>query len=98
MIQVIHKKHAQGGKGYVYIGRPSVLGNPYVIGQHGNRAQVIALYEQWLRGKLAEEGSNPQKREIERIKSLGVDIYLGCWCSPQRCHGDVIKKILEETS
>lgn len=32
----------------VFIGRPSKWGNPYIIGKHGTREQVIAAYRQWL--------------------------------------------------
>jgi len=32
----------------VYIGRPSICGNPFVIGRDGTRADVIAKYESWL--------------------------------------------------
>jgi hypothetical protein len=32
-------------KDYVYIGRGSPLGNPYIIGKDGDRAEVIKKYE-----------------------------------------------------
>jgi hypothetical protein len=32
----------------VYVGRPSIWGNPFVIGRDGTRAQVIAKYEAWI--------------------------------------------------
>ncbi len=28
--------------GQIYVGRPSPLGNPYVLGRDGNREEVIA--------------------------------------------------------
>ena len=33
----------------VYIGRPSVWGNPFVIGKDGTRAEVVEKYERSLR-------------------------------------------------
>lgn len=32
----------------IYIGRPSKWGNPFVIGRHGSRADVIAKYRGWV--------------------------------------------------
>lgn len=35
-------------KPYRYVGRPSVWGNPYVIGKDGTREEVIAKYREYL--------------------------------------------------
>lgn len=70
----------------VYIGRGSCWGNPFVIGVHGDRPTVIARYERWVRGNrplLLRLGELAGKR-------------LGCYCRPERCHGDVLVKLLEE--
>ena len=40
MIRIENKKTYRGDG--VYIGRPSLLGNPFRIGEHGTRAEVIA--------------------------------------------------------
>ena len=32
-----------------YIGRPSKWGNPFVISKDGDRAAVVARYEEWLK-------------------------------------------------
>lgn len=69
----------------VYIGRPSVFGNPYVIGTDGTRQQVIDLFETYARENLMHE-----------IKQLKEDDVLGCWCKPQPCHGDIIIKLWRE--
>lgn len=78
----------------------SPLANPFKIGEHGNRAEVIAKYEVWLRDRLACEGHRipglvytQQRAELVRL----VDLYeergvltLLCWCAPLPCHADVI--------
>ncbi len=70
----------------IYIGRPSRFGNPFIIGKDGNRAEVLAKYENFIRN---------DKQLLEDIKVLkGKDLV--CWCVPQRCHGDVIAQILLE--
>jgi hypothetical protein len=64
----------------VYIGRGSKWGNPFRIGDHGDRDQVIAEYQRYicLRPNLiAALGELRGKR-------------LGCFCAPKPCHGDVL--------
>jgi hypothetical protein len=75
----------------VYIGRACNMGgwrlpqskwhNPYSVKQYG--AQAIPMFEQYLR-------NSPLINEIEELRGK----RLGCWCSPQPCHGDVLVKIL----
>jgi len=74
----------------VYVGRPSVLGNPFVLGRDGNREEVIVKYRKWLNGKLLSNSA--QRREVGRIAGLAKQgpVRLGCWCAPLKCHGDVI--------
>ncbi len=64
---------------FVRIDRRSSWGNPYRIGRHGDRAEVIARYRKDL------ETSDLAARVGElRGKALG------CWCAPAACHGDVL--------
>lgn len=80
-MQVLNKRVSQDG---TYVGRPSKFGNPFVIGQHGSRADVIARYETWLLSQPALVEA--AKREL-RGKSLV------CWCAPLACHGDVLLRV-----
>lgn len=73
----------------VYIGRESLWGNPFKIGEDGTREEVIEkfrlyLWEQIKAGKISKE----QLVELE-------DKRLGCFCAPQACHGDVIVKAIK---
>lgn len=70
----------------VYIGRPSIWGNPFSIGKDGRRKEVIRKYEQWIRNK-------PEL--LNRLHEL-KGMTLGCWCSPKSCHGDVLIKLVRE--
>ena len=67
----------------VYIGRGSMYGNPFKIGVHGNRAEVIARYGAWVR---------TQGQILKSLKSL-TGKRLGCYCKPQPCHGDVLVEL-----
>ena len=51
--RVLNKKHLRGAvANSVNIGRPSVWGNPFVIGKDGTRNEVIANYEPCSLGNL----------------------------------------------
>jgi hypothetical protein len=69
----------------IYIGRPSDWGNPFVIGNDGDRATVIEKYRQWLL---------TQPELYARIHELRGKT-LGCWCKPAACHGDILVELLE---
>jgi len=74
---------------YHYIGRGTVLGNPYLIGKHGNRTEVISLYKQLLWSQIKAQG--PMSKAIMSLAGSSQDIVLGCHCKPLACHGDVVK-------
>lgn len=97
MITVVNKK--RGGQGF-YIGRPSPLGNPFVIGRDGDRAQVVLKYEEWLHEQM-DQGNQRVWNALAWIKDAleaGENINLVCWCAPEACHGDVIKRLVEALS
>jgi hypothetical protein len=82
----------------VYIGRPSIFGNPYSIGQHGTRAEVIEKFKRYFydRLKTDEEFYNA----ILKLKGK----KLGCFCvkfpidyirEDKECHGEIILEYLE---
>ncbi len=96
MITIVNRKHHRGEG--VYIGRPSPLGNPYRIGEHGTREEVIAKYRVWLWRQI--QARNDVYRELLRLAEIARngDLTLICWCKqPDReiaCHGDVLKAAL----
>lgn len=82
MIKVVHCKK----KPYdVYIGRPSKWGNPFTMGKDGTREEVIEKYKEWI---LTQHELLSQLIELK-------DKTLGCWCSPQACHGDVLARLVD---
>ena len=90
VVEVAHRRRVRGGE---YIGRPSTLSNPFVIGRDGTREEVIAQYAAWLDDALGE-GGGAQDREFARLRAilLGTGrLTLVCWCAPLACHGDVIR-------
>lgn len=74
---------------YIYIGRGSPFGNPFVIGKDGTREEVIEKYRSYFKGRLED----PIFRSmVMRLKGK----KLGCFCKPQHCHGTVILEWLVE--
>ena len=68
----------------VRIDRRTEWGNPFRIGEHGDRARVIERYraELWRRIRAGE-------LPIDRLATLSGKTP-ACWCSPEPCHGDVL--------
>lgn len=84
---------------YFYIGRPEVLGNPFEIGKHGTREEVVAKYRTWLKEAYYSTTEYRVRISIDRMvlrHCEGESITLVCWCAPLLCHGDVIKEFVEE--
>lgn len=68
----------------VYIGRGTPWGNPFVLGVHGNRDMVCALFE-----NMAE--ADPLFKKQVKLYLKGKDLV--CWCHPLRCHGDYLLRV-----
>ncbi len=68
------------------IDRKSKWGNPYHIGIHGDRGEVIAMYESHVRGRADLMAALPEL----------AGKVLGCHCTPKRCHGEILLKLLKE--
>ncbi|WP_211232682.1 DUF4326 domain-containing protein [Marinobacterium litorale] len=97
MIKVTNKyKDPRPG---IYIGRGSPFGNPFPIKKDGDdRNTVCDKYEVYFHQEMKRSGS-PLKAAVEHLiaeASQGKEILLKCFCKPLRCHGDTIKKYVEE--
>jgi hypothetical protein len=69
---------------YIFIGRPSKWGNPFILGRDGNRETVIARFEAyWYAPEQA------QLRADADVELAGKTC--GCFCDPLPCHGHVIQ-------
>lgn len=72
-----------------YIGRGSPFGNPFMIGQDGDRDEVIRKYRIHFQQKLQLD--KKFKGQVEDLRGK----TLGCHCAPLACHGDVIVEYLD---
>jgi hypothetical protein len=98
MTKVINIKHNPNWKqeGIIYIGRGSMFGNPYKIGEDGDRNDVIEKYIKHFHTKLW----NHPKFETAIMGLTGLT--LGCYCRPKAgfqgkvlCHGQIIAAYLD---
>ena len=80
-------KWATDAELYERIDRHSDWGNPFVLDEDGDRDTVIDLYATHYL---------PYKKKLGRkvIKLKGK--ALGCWCYPDRCHGNVLADLASE--
>lgn len=81
MPKVYHRGNAPADA--VYVGHPSFWGNPYKMGPHGTRTEVVRLYHKYLLETT---------ELLERLPELkGKD--LSCWCAPLACHADILLEL-----
>ena len=70
----------------VRIDRRTRWGNPFLIGRHGSREEVIERYRVWLWDKV--KGGEIPLAELAALNGK----TLACHCHPLPCHGDVLAK------
>jgi hypothetical protein len=94
MPQRIQRKRTKGWKmpeGVVYVGRPTIFGNPFPISADYD---AIAMFERWLAGERGTGGGGLRRIALlSRLSGLrGKD--LACWCKEgARCHADILLKL-----
>jgi len=83
----------------IRIDRKTVFGNPFVISKDFGRDQVCDLYEEYFNKRLESADDEHFMYALtnlkEKLKQYGK-LELFCWCYPQRCHGETIRKYLLE--
>jgi hypothetical protein len=68
----------------VYVGRPTKWGNPFILGQDGDREEVVRKYRRWI---------FTQNRLLEEARKDLAGKVLACWCAPLACHADILSDI-----
>jgi hypothetical protein len=106
MIKVKNKHKSKPEPNDIYIGRGSVLGNPFThLDLKGTKAEyhcesreeAINRYEEYIFEKI--KNKDPKIcHELNKIYSTALfrDVNLICFCHPKSCHGDIIKKIIDQ--
>jgi hypothetical protein len=97
---------------FVYVGRPSGLGNPYRITPQGGKAEAVRQYREylslspsersllWLNGRLHAQRYRAEERLAHLLALLraGKRLVLLCPCyvEGEPCHAEVIRERLLE--
>ncbi len=88
--RVVHNKRESFD---VYIGRPTKWGNPFshkdgTLAEFkvASRDEAVDAYAAWVKTQPELLAALPELRGK----------VLGCWCAPQRCHGDVLLALANE--
>ena len=90
MGKVYNKRDSKYPKDAIYIGRPSKWGNPFEIGKHGTREEVVEKYKKYAEMRFHE----PDDIFREHLKALKNKDLL-CWCAPEACHGDILLDLIK---
>ena len=97
--------HSSNLENTFYIGRPNILSNPFTFdGKRSNlaklsfktREEALNAYKIYFKHMI--ENNEEFKQEFNKIYEKykkGEDVYLGCFCKPLPCHGDIIAKELQ---
>lgn len=90
MVEVVNMRKCKdwGKPGDIRIDRQTKWGNPFIMHNESERDDVCNKYEVWINKQLRQK-----KLDIKELKNAQ---RLGCHCSPRRCHGDSLKKKIEE--
>lgn len=87
-MNILNAKHSRPKDG-IFIGRPSILGNPYVMHNESERSEVIAQFKTYLIQEICKDNSEI----IYALRHLRRDSKLVCFCAPLRCHGHIIEEV-----
>jgi hypothetical protein len=83
-----------GRKGCVFVDgqrfppKDSIWCNPFTVKQY-TREQAIEKYRLYITEKIKNEHL---ENELEKLKGK----TLGCWCYPEKCHGNILLELLEK--
>lgn len=86
MPRVLNQKTATPDelKDAIYVGRPTMFGNPFYMYGERSRQQTVDLYRQYL-------VEHPALADTARQLLRGKDLV--CWCAPKACHADILLEL-----
>lgn len=92
-----HVVNIQNDRCEVYIGRGGPFGNPYIIGKHGDRTEVIRKFRIYFHDRLKKD--HVWKEKVDKLSEK----TLGCFCRPPEgfqgkllCHGQIMAGYLDD--
>jgi hypothetical protein len=70
----------------------SIFCNPFKIDKDNDREEVLLKYKSYIIDKVKK---SPEF--VKELLSLKGKI-LGCWCKPEKCHGDILVELIDHYS
>jgi len=106
MIKIVNKKTHKPTPDDIYIGRGSIMGNPY-HSKESNHPQALYKVEtddeaiDGYRTYFEDRYKNDDlfRNTILELVNRELDdknTNFVCYCAPNKCHGDVIKEFIDE--
>lgn len=106
MIKVVNKSTHKPTPNDLYIGRGSVMGNPF-HSKESNHPQALCKVEtteeaiegykkHFDHSYLNNAAIHKFVRELINRELDGLDTNLVCYCAPDPCHGNFIKKFVDD--
>lgn len=98
-------EHWASQKDHLYIGRnmsfyipgavESIWHNPYAVMKNNNKNNKNKCKKYTLDESLEKYREHVLNSDlVNRLHELDGKI-LGCWCKPDRCHGDILRELVE---
>lgn len=101
MTKVYNIYHRDAPADAIYVGRPTIVGNPYSHLSNSaknpqlasvlveSREEAVHLYRKYFEESMKK--SESFRNFVHSLK--GHDLI--CWCAPKSCHADVIAEYLD---
>lgn len=85
----------------IYVGRKNktynlkqyIYANPFKLERERDRDHIYNLYERWLKFQYRWQEKCDMDWQLDFLKGK----RLGCWCSPKKCHADLLAKLADMT-
>jgi hypothetical protein len=95
-VQLSRKKGWKMPENTVKVDRSTKWGNPFIVGEHGTRAECVRLFEYLLGGLICISANNCEAQQKymtmarrDRAQLRGKN--LACWCPLDApCHADML--------
>lgn len=85
----------------IYVGRKNKtynleghpLANPFKLEKEKDRDHIYNLYEKWLKAEYRFQENLEVDWQLDFMRGK----WLACWCSPKKCHADLLAKLADMT-
>lgn len=95
----IQRKRAKGWTmpaNTIYVGRPTIFGNPFAVDADHDAAWAVRMFRHWLDGAPNTGGGLRRLTLLARLAELR-DKNLACFCKEgSPCHADILLELANQ--